>query len=76
MPATATREALPDRLRGFALLGIVVVNAAFLGISGDGFTQDSSAMVERPMAPRADLATTDRGEHVGTRLARWPGLLA
>ena len=36
-----TREALPDRLRGIALLGIVVVNAAFLGISADGFTQDS-----------------------------------
>ncbi|HEV8024379.1 MAG TPA: hypothetical protein VGP37_05805, partial [Candidatus Nanopelagicales bacterium] len=35
------REALPDRLRGIALLGIVVVNAAFLGISADGFTQDS-----------------------------------
>lgn len=38
---TTTREALPDRLRGVALLGIVVVNAAFLGISADGFTQDS-----------------------------------
>ena len=35
------REALPDRLRGIALLGIVVVNASFLGISADGFTQDS-----------------------------------
>jgi len=41
MPTTTTRELLPDRLRGFALLGIVVVNAAFLGISGDGFTQES-----------------------------------
>jgi uncharacterized protein len=38
---TTTREALPDRLRGIALLGIVVVNAAFLGISADGFTQGS-----------------------------------
>ena len=35
------REALPDRLRGIALLGIVVVNASFLGISADGFTQES-----------------------------------
>ena len=32
---------MPDRLRGIALLGIVVVNAAFLGISADGFTQES-----------------------------------
>lgn len=38
---TAGRQALPDRLRGIALLGIVVVNAAFLGISADGFTQES-----------------------------------
>ena len=37
----ALREALPDRLRGIALLGIVVVNAAFLGISADGFTAES-----------------------------------
>lgn len=35
------REALPDRLRGIALLGIVVVNASFLGISAAGFTQES-----------------------------------
>lgn len=35
------REALPDRLRGIALLGIVVVNAAFLGISASGFTEAS-----------------------------------
>lgn len=35
------RENLPDRLRGIALLGIVVVNAAFLGINTDGFTQNS-----------------------------------
>ena len=42
---TESREALPDRLRGLALLGIVVVNAAFLGISVEGFTQ---ASVEGP----------------------------
>lgn len=35
------REALPDRLRGIALLGIVVVNAAYLGISLEGLTQAS-----------------------------------
>ena len=39
--ASVAREALPDRLRGAALLGIVVVNAAYLGISADGFTADS-----------------------------------
>ena len=41
MIKTAPREALPDRLRGIALLGIVVVNAAFLGINFEGFTQTS-----------------------------------
>ena len=39
--ASQAREALPDRLRGIALLGIVVVNAAYLGINADGFTADS-----------------------------------
>lgn len=39
--ASVSREALPDRLRGVALLGIVVVNAAYLGISAEGFTADS-----------------------------------
>lgn len=41
MSPAALRETLPDRLRGIALLGIVVVNAAFLGISAEGFTQES-----------------------------------
>lgn len=41
MSRATVREALPDRLRGIALLGIVVVNAAFLGISADGFTAES-----------------------------------
>ena len=36
-----TREVLPDRLRGIALLGIVVVNASYLAISAEGFTQAS-----------------------------------
>lgn len=41
MAQPKVREALPDRLRGIALLGIVVVNASFLGISAAGFTQES-----------------------------------
>lgn len=45
-----TRQVLPDRLRGLALLGIVIVNAPFLGISVDGFTQQS---ISGPL----DLAT-------------------
>lgn len=35
------REDFADELRGFALLGIVLVNAPFLGISWQGFTQAS-----------------------------------
>ena len=35
------RQEFADELRGFALLGIIVVNAPFLGISADGFTADS-----------------------------------
>ena len=45
-----TRQVLPDRLRGLALLGIVIVNVPFLGISVDGFTQQS---ISGPL----DLAT-------------------
>ena len=41
MATTAGRQVFPDRLRGIALLGIVVVNAPPLGISVDGFTSDS-----------------------------------
>jgi uncharacterized protein len=41
MSGVTARQVLPDRLRGIALLGIVVVNAAFLGISVDGFTASS-----------------------------------
>ena len=36
------RQLLPDQLRGLALLGIVLVNAPFLGISGFGY--DNSAI--------------------------------
>jgi uncharacterized protein len=38
---TPTREDFADELRGIALLGIVLVNAPFLGISWQGFTQAS-----------------------------------
>lgn len=41
MSMKPTREVLPDRLRGIALLGIVVVNASYLAISAEGFTQAS-----------------------------------
>ncbi len=40
---TPAREDFADELRGFALLGIVLVNAPFLGISWQGFTQASIA---------------------------------
>lgn len=36
------RQVFPDRLRGLALLGIVVVNAPFFSISIDGFTAAST----------------------------------
>jgi uncharacterized protein len=36
------RQDLPDRLRGFALLGIVLVNAPFLGISSFGTTPEAA----------------------------------
>jgi uncharacterized protein len=39
----STREHFADELRGFALLGIVLVNAPFFGISGHGFTSASLA---------------------------------
>ena len=41
MAAVPTRQAFPDRLRGLALLGIIVVNAPFLAISSSGFTTAS-----------------------------------
>lgn len=43
MNSSSTRQDFADELRGFALLGIVVVNAPFLGISGLGFTEASVA---------------------------------
>ena len=41
-----TRQLFPDRLRGIALLGIVVVNAPFFGISAGGYT---AASLEGPL---------------------------
>ena len=37
------RQRFPDQLRGLALLGIVVVNAPFMAISIDGFTEASTS---------------------------------
>ena len=39
------RQAFPDQLRGLALLGIIVVNAPFLAISGFGYSNASLATV-------------------------------
>lgn len=41
--APRTRDTLPDLLRGVALLGIVVVNAPYLGSSAEGFSAASVA---------------------------------
>lgn len=43
MNASSPRQDFADELRGFALLGIVLVNVPFLGISGQGFTEASVA---------------------------------
>ena len=40
---SSQRQTFADELRGFALLGIVLVNAPFLGISSQGFTEASVA---------------------------------
>jgi uncharacterized protein len=39
--APLPRQEFADELRGFALLGIIFVNAPFLGISAEGLTADS-----------------------------------
>ena len=39
--APLPRQEFADEMRGFALLGIIFVNAPFLGISAEGFTADS-----------------------------------
>jgi uncharacterized protein len=41
LPATRPRDDFADELRGFALLGIVTVNAPFIAISASGFTDAS-----------------------------------
>lgn len=41
--ALTTRQVFPDRLRGLALLGIVLVNAPYLGVSSEGYTSASLA---------------------------------
>lgn len=43
MSAAGARAHFADELRGFALLGIVLVNAPFLGISSEGYTAASVA---------------------------------
>lgn len=54
-PRAQARERLPDQLRGLALLGIVVVNAPFLGLSSDGYT---AASLDTPLDLAAAMATT------------------
>lgn len=51
-----SREDFADELRGFALLGIVVVNAPFLAISGHGFTAASLASIADQLAAFATVA--------------------
>ena len=52
----ADRENFVDELRGFALLGIVLVNAPFLGISMQGFTQASLVSLPDKIAAFAVVA--------------------
>ncbi len=49
-PPAPARQALPDQLRGLALLGIVLVNMPFLALGSDGFAA-------RPARTAADEAT-------------------
>lgn len=42
MSSPTGREALPDQLRGLALLGIVLVNMPFLALSSAGFTPETT----------------------------------
>lgn len=54
-PGQRARERFPDQLRGLALLGIVVVNAPYLAISSDGYTEASLAS---PLDEAAAMLTT------------------
>jgi uncharacterized protein len=53
-PASAARDSFADELRGFALLGIVFVNAPFLAISAEGY---SAASIAAPWDRAAALLT-------------------
>lgn len=50
------RQALPDQLRGLALLGIAVVNMPFLAISAGGFTAASTESLPDRIAAFAIVA--------------------
>jgi uncharacterized protein len=54
MTAPRAREGFVDALRGFALLGIVVVNVPFLALSPEGFT---AASVAAPLDRAAAFVT-------------------
>jgi uncharacterized protein len=43
MNQAAARQAVPDQLRGIALLGIILVNVPFMAISGQSYTDASVA---------------------------------
>ncbi len=48
MANLAPRQALPDELRGFALLGIILVNAPFIGLSISGFVRpEHTSLLDR-----------------------------
>lgn len=55
-PDGSARDTLADALRGFALLGIIVVNAPFIGISSNGFTDASLLSVPDRVAAFAVVA--------------------
>lgn len=43
MNQAAARQSFPDQLRGLALLGIILVNAPFLALSAQGYSEESVA---------------------------------
>lgn len=43
MNQSAARQSFPDQLRGIALLGIILVNAPFIALSAQGYSQESVA---------------------------------
>ena len=51
--SSPSRQHFPDRLRAVALLGIVLVNSPFLGISASGYT---AASIEGPLIPATAFA--------------------